>query len=467
MPAVIALVGLPNAGKSTLFNRLIGSRRALVSRRPGMTRDVRDEAGEISGHKVRLLDTAGLPPGDSDPDSLPWRDLTRQAITRADIAVMVVDARAGAQPGDHEIASLLRRAGVATVVAANKTDVKSAAPDQLWELGLGEPVAVSAEHGTGVADLEDAIAALLDGRPEAEEETRREAGDAGLLRLVIIGRPNTGKSTLANALVDEPRLATGAVAGMTRDAIELRFSRGNRDYALVDTAGLRRHKGARDEEESLAAEDAMRAAGFGEVAVLMVDATCPFEQQDLRLADAMEKEGRAVVLAISKWDLVRDRKATLEFLRAEAARLLPNIAGAPLAPVSALRGQGLDGLLKAALQARGRWQKRVSTGRLNRWLREAVEAHPPPAPKGRRLRLRYLAQTNVRPPTFALFVSRPKELGAAYRRYLVQRLRKSFGFEGVPIRLMLRSADNPYAPKGGRRASAKRGQTKEAAVRGR
>lgn len=447
MLAVIALVGLPNAGKSTLFNRLIGSRRALVSRRPGMTRDVRDEAAEISGRKVRLLDTAGLAPGDTALDSMPWRDCTRQAIARADIAVLVVDARTGVQPGDHEIASLLRRAGVATVVAANKTDVRSATPDELWELGLGEPIEISAEHGTGVVDLEETIAALLEGRPEDKEETRPESADEGPVRLVIIGRPNTGKSTLANALVGETRLATGAVAGMTRDAIELRFSRGKQDYVLVDTAGLRRHKGARGEEESLAAEDAMRAAGFSEVAVLMVDATCPFEQQDLRLADAMEKEGRAVVLAISKWDIVQDRKAALRHLRAEAARLLPNLAGAPLAPVSALRGQGLDGLLKAVREARKRWKKRISTGRLNRWLREAVEAHPPPAPKGRRLRLRYLAQTNVRPPTFALFLSRPKELGAAYRRYLVQRLRKSFGLEGVPIRLMLRSADNPYVSK--------------------
>ena len=438
----VAIVGCPNAGKSTLFNRLVGRRQALVSRTPGMTRDTREGRAEWGGRPFRVLDTAGHQEGEGLEAQL--RHQAAVAIRESDACLLLVDARAGVSASDHALADALRRSGACVIPVANKTESARGVPGALEvsELGFGEAVEISAEHGIGMSELLEALEPLLDAvLPRGDAQGKH---DEAVARIILFGRPNVGKSTLANALLGEERLVAGPEPGITRDSIEVPFEHAGRRYRLVDSAGLRRRAGARGEEEKIAVGDALHALRFAEVAVLLVDGRTAFEQQDLRLADRVEKEGRAVVFAATKWDLVARRGERQRRLEEDLARLLPALAGASMNPVSGLYGTGLTDLLEAAWRARSIWERRIGTGSLNRWLAEATARHPPPAVRGRRIRLRYIAQINVRPPTFAVFCSRPAGIDAAYRRFLVHGLRRRFGFPGTPIRLLLRAGKNPY-----------------------
>ena len=442
VPFTVAIVGCPNAGKSTLFNRFVGRRQALVSRTPGMTRDTREGWAEWGGASFRVLDTAGHQDGEGLEAEL--RRQASSAVREADACLFLVDARAGVSSSDHTLADLLRRSGASVVPVANKTESArgEVGVSEIAELGFGAAVEISAEHGLGLSELLDALEPFMDAAVlrDDEQETRDHSG----IRVILYGRPNVGKSTLANALLGRERMVAGPQPGLTRDAIEVPFEHEGHQYHLVDTAGMRRKSGARTAEESISVEDTQRALRFAEVAVLLVDSRTAFEQQDLRLASFAEKEGRAVVFAATKWDLVSRPASRRRRLDEDLARLLPALSGASLVPVSGLRGEGLDDLLSAVRSARAVWERRVGTGPLNRWLADATAHHPPPAVQGRRIRLRYISQINVRPPTFVLFASRPAGLDAAYRRFLVHGLRRSFGFSGTPIRLLVRSGDNPY-----------------------
>ena len=450
----LAIVGCPNAGKSTLFNRMLGRRQALVSRLPGMTRDTREGWVDWGDSPFRLLDTAGHREGEGLE-----ADLRRQAaaaVGEADACLLVVDARAGISASDHGLADVLRRANTPVIPVANKMDAADARAGipEMAELGFGEAVEVSAEHGIGMSDLRAALQPML-----AAAAAEVAGGGDLAARITLYGRPNVGKSTLANALLGRDRLVAGPEPGLTRDAITVPFLHGGRRYELVDTAGLRRRAGARGEEERVAVGDSLRAVRFAEIAVLVVDPRSAFEQQDLRLADLAEQEGRGIVVAATRWDQVSGQRQARQRLAADLHRLLPAVEGASLVPVSGLHQTGLGELLAAIRAAREVWDQRIATGPLNRWLAEAVAQHPPPAERGRRIRLRYIAQINVRPPTFTLFASRPGGLNAAYRRFLVRGLRQRFGFPGTPIRLLVRAGENPYArrsratgpPRGGRR----------------
>ncbi len=450
MPFTIAIVGRPNVGKSTLFNRLAGKRLALVDDQPGLTRDRREALTSLSGRAVRLIDTAGLETGDAGLIAR-MREQTKAAIDQADLIVFLIDARAGVVGADESFAELARRSGKPMVLAANKCEGRAAEPGVLeaFALGLGEPLRLSAEHGLGIGELIEAIedvartkgdALPLD--PDAEEESEEPEHP---LRIAIVGRPNVGKSTLVNSLIGEERLITGPEAGITRDAIAVELQWGGRPLRLFDTAGLRRKMRMEGKAEQLSVGDALRAIRFAEVAVLLLDEQQPFEKQDLQIADLIVQEGRALVIAVNKWDLVTEPQKRLAELRETCDRLLPQIRGVLLVPVSGLRGRGLDKLMSAVFAAEELWNKRLPTRALNQWLAEAVEAHPPPAVSGRRIKLRYMTEANARPPTFILFCSRPKALPDSYVRYLVNALRDTFDMKGVPIRLHLRKGDNPYA----------------------
>ena len=446
-PSRVAIVGRPNVGKSTLFNRLVGRRLALVDDLPGVTRDRREGDARIGGLRFTAIDTAGL--DDAAPETLAgrMRAQTEAAVRSADATLFVVDARTGVTPLDRHFAQMLRALGKPIVLVANKTESAAANAGRVeaYELGFGEPVAVSAEHGEGMGELHDALAVHV--AAEAEEE---EAPGRGL-KVAIVGRPNAGKSTLINRIVGEERLLTGPEAGITRDSIVIDWTWKGEPVRLFDTAGLRRKARVEGKLEKLAVADALRAIRFAEVVILVVDVETPFEKQDLQIADLVEQEGRAIVIALDKWDLVADRQKTRTDLNEKAKRLLPQIAGVALVPVSGLTGEGIDALMDAAFAAHATWNKRVSTARLNRWLLDMVERHPPPAVSGRRIKLRYLTQTKARPPTFVVFCSRPEALPAAYTRYLVNALRQDFGLPGTPIRLMLRKGDNPFAKDRGKR----------------
>ena len=448
MSFTVAIVGRPNVGKSTLFNRLAGKRLALVDDQPGLTRDRREaEATLGSSCAVTLIDTAGLEPGDKGLTPR-MRQQTEAAIAQADLVVFLIDARAGVVSADEIFADLVRGSGKPVILAANKCEGRAAEPGvyEAYSLGLGEPLPISAEHGIGVGELSEAIQRLCQDRGgTAQDQGDIEELGPHPLRIAIVGRPNVGKSTLVNALLGEERMITGPEAGITRDAIASELQWDGRSLLLFDTAGLRRKMRVEGRAEEISVGDALKAIRFAEVVVLLLDVEQPFEKQDLQIADLIEQEGRALVIAVNKWDLIREREKRLNELRETCQRLLPQIKGVPLVPVSALGGKGLGKLMSAVLAADELWNRRLPTHALNQWLQAAVEAHPPPAVSGRRIKLRYITQANARPPTFALFCSRPKALPDSYSRYLVNSLRESFDMPGVPIRLNVRKGANPFA----------------------
>jgi GTP-binding protein len=447
MPFTVAIIGRPNVGKSTLFNRLVGRRLALVDDAPGVTRDRRAGAAGIGDLRFTAIDTAGLE--DSAARSLTgrMRAQTERAVAEADLALFMIDARAGVTPVDRHFAAWLRKAGKPVVVVANKCEgrVDDTSLAEAGALGLGEPVPISAEHGQGLADLYDALRAHV---PDAEEEETTEAAaeaDDAPLQLAIVGRPNVGKSTLVNRLIGEERLLTGPEPGITRDAIAIEWRHRGRRLRLIDTAGLRRRPRVVERLEQLSVADARRAICFAQVVVLVLDAGDMLEKQDLAIARLAIDEGRALVVAANKWDAVKDKAAALRRLKERAERSLPDARGVALVTVSARTGHNLDRLLDAVAGAYETWNRRIPTPELNRWLAAAVDRHPPPLVQGRRIKLRYLTQTKTRPPTFQVFGNQLDVLPDAYLRYLVNDLRDRFGLPGVPVRVQLRRGRNPYA----------------------
>jgi GTP-binding protein len=440
MTATVAIMGRPNVGKSTLFNRLVGRKIALVDNQPGVTRDRREGQASLGDLHFRIFDTAGL---DSvKGESLEAR-MSAQAETAADIAdvvLFVIDARAGVTPSDREFAARLRRRGKPVILLANKAEGRGheAALLEAFELGFGEALPVSAEHGEGLDLLYDALVPYAEGRPVTEVTAE------GPLRLAIIGQPNAGKSTLVNAILGEERMLTGPEAGITRDAISSDFEwRGTR-IRLWDTAGIRRKAKVTGKIEKLAVSDALRAIRFAECVVVLIDASLPIERQDLALCDLVAREGRAVVLALSKWDLVKEKQKKLREVMSDLEDVLPEIRGVPVVTLSAHQEKGIDKLLQAVLAAMERWNRRIPTAQVNRWLEATIARNPPPAPSGRRIKIRYATQANARPPTFALFGNQLSKMPESYVRYLMHGLRDSFDLGGVPIRFSLRGGKNPF-----------------------
>jgi GTPase len=443
MGFTVAILGRPNVGKSTLFNRLVGRRAALVDDAPGVTRDRREGHGRIADLEFRVIDTAGLE--EAAPTTLAGRmqEQTERSLDIADAVLLVIDAREGVTGPDRHFAGWLRKSGKPVVLIANKAEGRAelGAVGEAYALGLGDPVPLSAAHGEGFAELYDRLRELA---PQAEEAAEEVAGDRPL-QLAIVGRPNVGKSTLVNRLVGEDRLLTGPEPGITRDAIALEWEWRGRPIRLVDTAGLRRRARVEDRLERLSVADTLRTIRFAGTVVLVLDALEPFGRQDLTIANLVAEEGRALVLAANKWDAVVDKPAALRQSRDRITASLAQLQGVPLVPISGLSGTGLDALMNAVIAADAVWNKRLPTPVLNRWLAAIQEHHPPPLVGARRLKLRYMTQANTRPPTFALFASRPAELPDSYRRYLVNALRQDFDLPGTPIRLMLRKGENPYA----------------------
>lgn len=460
MALKLAIVGRPNVGKSTLFNRLAGRKLAIVDDQPGVTRDRRFGTGRLGDLDLELIDTAGFEDVADESLEARMRAQTDRAIEEAELALFVIDAREGVTPLDEVFAEILRRQGKPVIVVANKVEGKAGEAGALeaFSLGLGEPVSISAEHGEGMADLYAAIVAIADPSEEAEAESEDKP-----IRIAIVGRPNAGKSTLVNRLIGEERLLTGPEAGITRDAIPVDWTWEGRAIRLVDTAGLRRKAKVQEKLEKLSTQDTIRAITFAEIVILVMDATHPFEIQDLQIADLVEREGRGLVFVLAKWDLVEDPQAALKELIEEAQRQLPQVRGAPILPLSAETGRGLDKLMPAVIKVHADWSTKVKTRDLNDWLQMAIQRHPPPAVNGRRVKPKYMAQTKARPPTFVLFASRADQLPDSYRRYLINSLRESFDLPGVPIRVTVKAGRNPYAEGGeaeaGRRAP---GRTKAA-----
>jgi len=466
MSFTVAIIGRPNVGKSTLFNRLVGKKLALVDDQPGVTRDRRAGEARLGDLNFTVIDTAGLEEGDSASLTGRMRAQTEAAIEEADAIFFVMDARAGATPEDRHFASLVRRAGKPVILLANKAEgrVGEAGAYEGFDLGLGDPVALSAEHGDGFAEL---FSCLLTALPEAtqlsdDDDERRErlvlADDeegseldpTKPLRIAVVGRPNAGKSTLINRLLGEDRLLTGPEAGITRDSISVDYLWRGRDaerrLKIFDTAGLRKRAKVEEKLEKLAAADTLRAIRFAEVVVVLLDATIPFEKQDLTIVDLVAREGRALVIGLNKWDLIED-KSHIVALREEAARLLPQVRGALVMPVSGATSAGLDALMGAVISAHEVWNKRLSTSRLNRWLEGVIDQNPPPAVAGRRIKIRYITQPKARPPHFVIFGNQLDELPDSYRRFLTNGLRQTFALPGTPIRMTLKQGDNPYAKK--------------------
>ncbi|HEY1504319.1 MAG TPA: ribosome biogenesis GTPase Der [Stellaceae bacterium] len=450
----VAIIGRPNVGKSTLFNRLAGKKLALVHDLPGVTRDRREAPASLADLRFTIIDTAGLDDGEKGSLTARMRAQTVAALDDADAILFLVDARAGLVGPDREFAQLLRRRGRKVILVANKAEGRGADSDAFFALGLGEPIALSAEHGDGLGELYDALAPLVRAEETAPAEDETPAPEAAApadkpLLLAVIGRPNVGKSTLVNQLLGTERMLTGPEAGITRDAIAIDWQFGGRKIRLFDTAGMRRRPRVTEKLEQLAVGDTREAVRFAEVCVLVVDATQLLEKQDLTIAREIAEEGRAVVLAINKWDLVADKREKLRDLRDSLETGVAQLAGVSAITLSAKSGTGVDKLMPAVLEAYEVWNRRIPTPQLNRWLEEAQSRNPPPLVSGRRLRLRYMTQANIRPPTFALFASKPGDLPESYRRYLTNQLRASFDLPGVPIRMMLRKGKNPYEDKRG------------------
>lgn len=453
--ATIAIVGRPNVGKSTLFNRLVGKRLALVDDQPGVTRDRREGDGQLLGLTFRIVDTAGFE--DHDAATLPgrMRVQTEKAVREADAAVFMIDARAGVTPLDEEIARWLRSEDTPIILVANKAEGKQgeAGLMEAYALGFENPLALSAEHGEGLVDLFDALRPVVEPFMDAEATEAAildEEGEEplGPLKLAIVGRPNAGKSTLINRMIGEDRLITGPEAGITRDSIRVEWQ-WEKDgevhpIQLFDTAGMRKRAKVQDKLEKLSVADALHAVDFAEVVVLLLDATKGLEAQDLRIADRVLEEGRALIVALNKWDVAEDTSALYNGVRAALDDGLSQIKGVPLLSLSGATGKGIDTLVRVAFEQRDIWTRRVSTAKLNRWFEAAVAANPPPAPGGKRIKLRYMTQARTRPPTFVIFGSRTDALPASYHRYLVNGMRKELGFQGVPIRINFRNTRNPY-----------------------
>jgi len=447
----IAIVGRPNVGKSTLFNRLVGKKLALVDDRPGVTRDRREGDGNLLGLEFRIIDTAGFET--DDPQTLPgrMRAQTQAAVRDADVALFMIDARAGVTPLDEEVALWLRGEDTPIILVANKAEGRAGEPGvfESFGLGFGDPVPLSAEHGEGIVDLFDAIRPFVEREGDDEQEDGEGEDEAGPLKLAIVGRPNAGKSTLINKILGEQRMITGPEAGITRDSIaidwEWKAPDGTvRPVRLIDTAGMRKRAKVQDKLEKLSVADGLRAVDFAEVVVLLLDATQGLEAQDLRIADKVLQEGRALIIALSKWDVAGDPPALFQGVRAALDEGLAQVKGLPLLTVSGVSGRGIDQLLQAAHETREAWSLRVSTAKLNRWFERAIEANPPPAPGGRRIKLRYLTQARTRPPSFVLFGTRVDQLPESYRRYLVNGIRRDLGFGSVPVRLTVRAPKNPF-----------------------
>ncbi len=467
MSFTLAIVGRPNVGKSTLFNRLVGKRLALVDDTPGVTRDLREGAARLGDLRFTVIDTAGLEEVNDDSLQGRMRRLTERAVDMADICLFMIDARTGVTPTDLTFAEILRKRSAHVILAANKGEGSAADAGliEAYSMGLGEPIRMSAEHGEGLNDLysqlmpiADQFAAQADNdTPETDVIIDEDIGDdeiqdyiapshAKPLQVAVVGRPNAGKSTLINQIMGEDRLLTGPEAGITRDAISLQIDWDGTPMRIFDTAGMRRKAKVQEKLEKLSVSDGLRAVKFAEVVVVLLDAAIPFEQQDLRIADLAEREGRAVVVAVNKWDVEPEKQQKLRDLRESFERLLPQLRGAPLITVSAKTGRGLDRLHDAILRAHEIWNRRVTTAQLNRWLTGMVEAHPPPAPQGKRIKLRYMTQAKTRPPGFVVMCSHPDKMPASYSRYLVNGLRLDFDMPGTPIRLFLRSQNdqNPF-----------------------
>ncbi|RWI18335.1 ribosome biogenesis GTPase Der [Mesorhizobium sp.] len=471
----VAIIGRPNVGKSTLFNRLVGRKLALVDDTPGVTRDRRVHAAKLYDLHFDVIDTAGFE--DAAASTLPgrMRAQTEIAIREADLIFFTIDAKSGLMPDDKTFAEIVRKSGKPVVVVANKAEARGAQGGMLeaWELGLGEPIPVSAEHGQGLPDLRDAvISALGEARAFGEEEDADEEAaasevligeditdpdaepsydDTKPMRIAVVGRPNAGKSTLINALIGEERLLTGPEAGITRDSISVDWDWHGRRLKLFDTAGMRRKARIHEKLEVMSVQDGLRAIRFAEIVIIVLDATIPFEKQDLQIADLIIREGRAPVIAFNKWDMIDHPQELLAELREKTERLLPQARGIQAVPVSAETGRGLDKLMDAVIKTHRVWNSRVSTGKLNRWLEGILAHHPPPAVAGRRLKIKYVTQAKTRPPGFVVSCSRPDAMPQSYVRYLSNSLREAFDMPGVPIRIALRTSENPFAAKAKKR----------------
>jgi GTP-binding protein len=445
---VVAIIGRPNVGKSTLFNRLVGKKLALVDDLPGVTRDRREGDATLVGLEFRVIDTAGYE--DQDLASLPgrMRAQTEAAVAQADVALFMIDSRVGLVPLDEEIARWLRGSTTPVVLVANKAEGRAGEAGILesLSLGFGDPVQLSAEHGEGMGDLFDALLPHIDRDDDdvgAAEDEGEDNPDAPL-KLAIVGRPNAGKSTLINRMLGEERLITGPEAGITRDSVAIDWQWDGRAVRLIDTAGMRKRANVQDKLEKLSVADALHAIDFAEVVVLLLDATRGLESQDLRIADAVLQEGRALVVALNKWDVAENASSLFNGVKAALDEGLSQVKGVPVLTVSAATGKGIDTLLKVAFETREAWSRRVGTGELNRWFEKAVDANPPPAPGGKRIKLRYLTQAKTRPPGFVLFGTRVDQLPMSYQRYLINGIRRDLGFGAVPVRLTLRAPKNPF-----------------------
>jgi GTP-binding protein len=444
--AVVAIIGRPNVGKSTLFNRLSGKRLALVDNMPGVTRDRREADATLAGAPFRVIDTAGLEDVHDSSLESRMRAQTEQAVREADVVLFVIDSREGISALDTMVAQDLRKQKTPVIVVANKAEGRAGIPGtgEAYGLGFGAPIAISAEHGEGLGDLFDALAPYID-VPRYDDPEQDDEEGSGRIHVAIVGRPNAGKSTLMNALLGEERVLTAPEAGTTRDSIAVDFEHAGRALRLIDTAGMRRRARVSERVEQMAVDDALRAIRLAHVVILVMDADQVLDKQDLTIARWVLEEGRALVIAVNKWDAVADRKASQQRLSDRLQTSLPQVLGIPTVTISALRGQRLDALLDDVLKIYDVWNRRVSTGQLNRWLEAMRSAHSPPLAHGRTNKLRYMTQVKARPPTFALFLSQPGELPDSYQRYLVNGLREPFGLVGVPIRLLLRGTKNPYA----------------------